>query len=102
MKNWALVEKVLTRIICVYVDTEKMLSIRLFEKYGLRIKPWRIMSKGIYRLVFVKLKKKDTLAFTNAMADLRKMAYMSGCRGYDETSSEIMTTLGLIQQEEFI
>ena len=86
----------------VYLDTDEFLAKSLFVRHMIRVKVEGVMERENeeYRLVAVKVLRKDRALFRQAMEELKGKMLLFGHRDYETHGGELMsTTLELIRSE---
>ena len=86
----------------VYLDTDEFLARSLFVRHMIRVKVEGVMTRENeeYRLVALKVLKKDEALFLQAMEELKGKMLLFGHRDYESHGGELMgITQDLIRNE---
>lgn len=86
----------------VYLDTEDLLAANLIRRCGIHVRLMQVMARENekYRLVAVKVLKKDEIKFRQVMEDLKGMMLLYGNRDYESRGGQLMEiTMGIIRRE---
>ena len=86
----------------VYLDTDEFLARSLFNRHGIHVKLDGVMEREneLYRLVALRVLKKDEELFLRAMEELKGKMLLFGHRDYDARGSRLIEiTRELIRKE---
>ena len=83
------------RKLMVYLDTDDHYGIGPLHKHGVRPKLKHVMTRPDekYRLVFLRVLKKDEARFVEAMEDLKTKMLICGHRDYETHGGELIEEL---------